>query len=254
MTPPVVVTTVYVNQTVGGAQSASAQGVRNTQYLTWPAAKDDESGLKRYEIQWQKGTSLKWEVLESNTTQNYYKQSSLDPALRYRYRVRAENNAGSYTDWLVSSYTQVQKPKEVIYNVSFFPNPVKSQEQMKPYYELNQDANVTIKIYDALGHLCARLIVCLENGRHEFRTKSSNLGGTNIRRESSKGDTLSSSLRIKKGHRISSRLRQEFCANQFGFSRVYETDLTSDFQRKSSHSQTMRKISSLEAKSKYCDL
>ena len=126
---------------------------RIDQFLSWPSAHDDESGFSHYELQWQIGSSEKWENLSLSLTQNVYKSTNIDQTKRYRYRVRAVNFAGSWSSWFVSDYTEVVKPKEVIYNASFFPNPFKADiDEGQLFYELNDDTNVSIKIYDALGH------------------------------------------------------------------------------------------------------
>ena len=155
LTPPVLPggSKVFVNQPqIVQNQTLVAQALVN-QFLSWPAARDDESGLSHYELQWQKANSEKWDDLDMTLTQNYYKSSNIDQSKRYRYRVRAVNMAGSETAWLMSDYTDVVKPNEVIYNASFYPNPFKADaDEGQIYYELNQDTNVSIKIYDALGH------------------------------------------------------------------------------------------------------
>jgi len=55
---------------------------------------------------------------------------------------------------VASEYSTVAKPKDSIYNVSFYPNPVNAiaNEKGTFYYELKEDSNVSLKIYDALGH------------------------------------------------------------------------------------------------------
>ena len=165
LTPPIVPqdSKIYVNQNVGGGsdsgggnQPSDSNG--NVQYLSWTSATDNESGIASYELQYQNGTSQKWEEVSSVLTTNAYRMDNMDPTKRFRYKVRAYNNAGSAGEWMLSDYTDTEKPADVIYDVSCYPNPFRSAiEGGTLYYELNQDASVGIKIYDGLGHFVREL-------------------------------------------------------------------------------------------------
>jgi flagellar hook assembly protein FlgD len=63
------------------------------------------------------------------------------------------------SDWLVSEYSRIAKANALISNLSFYPNPVNAiiNEKGTFYYELSEDSNVSIKIYDALGHFVREL-------------------------------------------------------------------------------------------------
>ena len=175
---------IYINQSVIRSQSG-ALSIKNIQYLTWPVARDDESGLKKYELQWQYATSQKWDILNEAVTSNYYQLNDLALDKRYRYRVRALNNAGLSSGWLVSDYSEVLKPKEIIYDYAFYPNPFRSKDEDGVIiYELNSDINVFIKIYDSLGHFVNSMN--FEAGKNGGWSKEPNKviwNGTNIANE-----------------------------------------------------------------------
>ncbi|MFH1768192.1 MAG: FlgD immunoglobulin-like domain containing protein, partial [Candidatus Omnitrophota bacterium] len=76
----------------------------------------------------------------------------------YYYRIRSKNGASAWGEWSVpSAPATTSLPEEVITSVSNFPNPVdtrKGGEEAKTniVYILNQDAEVTITLYDLLGY------------------------------------------------------------------------------------------------------
>ncbi|OGI11147.1 MAG: hypothetical protein A2Y40_00730 [Candidatus Margulisbacteria bacterium GWF2_35_9] len=142
---------VFVNQSI--INSGANSNAQNIFLLSWSKFRDDESGVEKYELERQVGTIQKWEEVSYTITKNSYKIMDVDRSKQYRYRVRAMNTAKNYSKWIESDYTEATKPIEVIYNYSFYPNPVLIEEKDGTIiYQLNQDSSVTIKIYDALGH------------------------------------------------------------------------------------------------------
>jgi flagellar hook assembly protein FlgD len=78
--------------------------------------------------------------------------------------VRAKNKAGSWSQWSEASEAAVTGlPAEVISQVSNYPNPFdtrKGGEEGKTHitYILNQDADVTITLYDLLGYKVMEMV------------------------------------------------------------------------------------------------
>ncbi|MDD4526744.1 MAG: FlgD immunoglobulin-like domain containing protein, partial [Candidatus Margulisbacteria bacterium] len=129
------------------------EATSDTHRLSWSPAYDPESTVRYYTIEYQRGTSQKWNH-EATINATSYTIANRDKDLRYRYRVNAVNGARLNSNWITSEYSTVAKPKDSIYNVSFYPNPVNAiaNEKGTFYYELKEDSNVSLKIYDALGH------------------------------------------------------------------------------------------------------
>ena len=128
-----------------------------------------------YEIQEREGTNPVWRTIGSvpgskkgGATINSYIVGN--PAATpgetprplgkyYSYRVRAWNFAGKASEWSeISTPAGTEVGKELISKVSNFPNPVDTRKggvegSTKITYELNDDAEVTITIYDLLGNV-----------------------------------------------------------------------------------------------------
>jgi hypothetical protein len=142
--------------------------------VTWEHAKDYESGVEVYEVQEREDTNPVWKTVDV-VAGDYFSINVGDGSARdldgnaisdrprakghfYYYRVRARNNAGSWGEWSAqSSPAATSLPSEVISSVSNYPNPVDTRlggEQAKTniVYVLNQDAEVTITLYDLLGY------------------------------------------------------------------------------------------------------
>jgi hypothetical protein len=142
--------------------------------VTWDHAKDFESGVQLYEVQERTDTNPVWKTVDvvsgdrfstnigdgvaQDINGNALPDNPRDKGHFYYYRVRAKNNAGSLGDWSVQSAPSATGlPSEVISSVSNYPNPVdtrKGGEEAKTsiVYILNQDAEVTITLYDLLGY------------------------------------------------------------------------------------------------------
>jgi hypothetical protein len=148
---------------------------RQTYTLQWDQSADEQSGVMSYEIQEREGISPVWKTIGS--VPGYGKAGSVrntyivgDPektpgetprplSKYYTYRVRAWNFAGRPSEWSeISTPAGTQIGEELVSKVSNFPNPVDTRKggvegSTKITYELNDDAEVTITIYDLLGYL-----------------------------------------------------------------------------------------------------
>jgi hypothetical protein len=158
-----------------------------TYTLKWAASSDSESNVMSYEIQERKGTSPVWKTVAAipgfktgGAVNNIYTVG--DPAVPgetprelgtyYTYRVRSWNFAG-----LASAWSEVSTPagttigEELLSRVSSYPNPVDLRKggvegRVDITYTLNDNAEVTMTIYDLLGYVVK-----------EFRFSSGGPGG-----------------------------------------------------------------------------
>ena len=135
--------------------------------LNWEDFSDPESGIKQFYIEeksnfmpgWnQKAGILVSDPFHPNINEKHFVFSNNDgsprqPNMSYTYRVRAENQAGLFSDYIYSDPVTTVKTNKVLSNVSNYPNPFSSRkEKTTLFYYLNQDAGIEIKIYDSLGH------------------------------------------------------------------------------------------------------
>ncbi len=143
--------------------------------LKWEASTDNDSNIMAYEIQERVNTSPIWKTIAAipgykygGGINNIYTvgDPKVVPGERprpqgnyYTYRVRAWNFAGLHSDWSeVSRPAATSIGKEIIQKVDAYPNPVDLRKGGKEgkvtiAYILNDDAEVTISIYDLLGYL-----------------------------------------------------------------------------------------------------
>ena len=142
--------------------------------LKWNASADDESNVASYEIQEREGESPVWKTVAAITAitsgggiNNQYtigNTSIPGETLRplgkfYTYRVRSWNFAGLYSDWSdISSPAGTKVGTELISSVSNYPNPVDTRKggvegRTAITYTLNDNAEVTITIYDLMGYM-----------------------------------------------------------------------------------------------------
>ncbi|MDH5662115.1 MAG: T9SS type A sorting domain-containing protein, partial [Elusimicrobiota bacterium] len=121
----------------------------------WDFANDPESGVVTYELQEKVDTSPLWNTISSTIpgdSQNYA-ITGKEQGHFYFYRVRARNAAGSWSSWSGASSPAVTGlPKDIISQVSNYPNPARGDETTITY-RLKYDAKVTVEIYDLLGYL-----------------------------------------------------------------------------------------------------
>jgi hypothetical protein len=122
--------------------------------VLWERATDDLSGIRIYEVQESKGTDPRWKTI---ATVPFTKQNitlEREGGQFYYYRVRAQDCAGNWSDWSTVSKINTGIPSDVITSVSNYPNPLDLRKADETYitYVLNQDAEVTITLYDLLGY------------------------------------------------------------------------------------------------------
>jgi hypothetical protein len=127
----------------------------NTYIIFWHCSLDIESGVVCYELQEKNGISSDWRKINDNISAvlSCYSIIGRVPG-HYYYRVRAKNAVGLWSEWsLVSKKTSINFPDKIITRVSNFPNPINSKEGNTIItYFLNQDAEITITIYDLMGY------------------------------------------------------------------------------------------------------
>jgi hypothetical protein len=146
-----------------------------TYTLKWTESSDNESNVMSYEIQEREGTNPVWRTIATipgyksgGAVNNLYLvgdratpgEQPREEGKYYTYRARSWNFAG-----LASAWSEVSTPagvtideKNLITKVSNFPNPVDLRKggvegRTVITYMLNDDAEVTITIYDLLGYI-----------------------------------------------------------------------------------------------------
>ena len=160
----------------GAPEPQVSKGLASGQAYTlkWSASEDVESNIMSYEIQEREGVSPVWRTVAGvpgfkmgGAVNNIYTVG--DPSTPgetarplgkyYTYRVRSWNYAGIPSDWSdVSTPAGTTIGTELISKVSNFPNPVDTRKggvegMTKITYELNDNAEVTITLYDLLGYV-----------------------------------------------------------------------------------------------------
>ncbi|MEK6646928.1 MAG: hypothetical protein AABY84_09680 [Candidatus Firestonebacteria bacterium] len=153
-----------------------------TYSVTWNTAIEDKSGIKGYIVEEKLDTSPVWKSISTTDAPvralGFRKTQKMTTGISeksgkatllfdkkelnhiYYYRVKAINGAGKWGDYSVVAPGIVvgELPKEVISMLANYPNPFDTRKsgvegQTTITYLLNQDADVTIQIYDLLGHL-----------------------------------------------------------------------------------------------------
>jgi hypothetical protein len=145
-----------------------------TYTLKWAQSKDAESNVMAYQIQEREGTSPVWKTVAAipafktgGAINNIYTvgdtavpgETPRKLGTYYTYRVRSWNFAG-----LASAWSEVSTPagttigEELISKVSSYPNPVDLRKggvegRVDITYSLNDNAEVTMTIYDLLGYV-----------------------------------------------------------------------------------------------------
>jgi len=142
--------------------------------LKWDASSDEESNVASYEIQEREGENPVWRTVAAipalrsgGAINNQYTIGSpstpgetLRPLGRYyTYRVRSWNFSGLASGWsVISSPAGTTIGTELISSVSNYPNPVDTRKggvegRTALTYTLNDNAEVTITIYDLMGYV-----------------------------------------------------------------------------------------------------
>ena len=160
----------------GAPEPQVAKGLPSGQAYTlkWNQSEDAESNVMSYEIQEREGTSPVWKTIAAipgfktgGAINNIYTVG--DPAVPgetprklgtyYTYRVRSWNFAGLHSEWSqISTPAGTTIGEELISKVSSFPNPVDLRKggvegRVDITYTLNDNAEVTMTIYDLLGYV-----------------------------------------------------------------------------------------------------
>ncbi|MCB4791979.1 MAG: hypothetical protein LHV68_08835 [Elusimicrobia bacterium] len=143
--------------------------------VKWVSAKDFESGIEEYEVQERMDANPVWQTIDVISGNNFsinvgdglaadingvsIKDDARPEGHFYYYRVRAKNGAGSWGPWSEMSLPATTGiPNDVISAVSNYPNPFDTRRggqegKTNITYILNQNAEVTISVYDLLGYL-----------------------------------------------------------------------------------------------------
>ncbi|MHB0996416.1 MAG: hypothetical protein ACYC2I_08615 [Elusimicrobiales bacterium] len=173
----------------GAPEPQVARGVASGQSYTlkWTAASDNESNVASYEIQEREGTSPVWATVAAipgfktgGAINNIYTigdpvnpgETPRPLGKYYTYRVRSWNFAGLHSDWSpVSTPAGTTIGEELISKVTSYPNPVDLRKggvegRVDISYTLNDNAEVTMTIYDLLGYVV-----------REFKFSSGSQGG-----------------------------------------------------------------------------
>jgi hypothetical protein len=127
--------------------------------ITWKEAKENDqgSGVSHYELQKRTGSIQKWTTLSARIPafQKGITYIEEKPGVYY-YRIRAIDKVGNKSAWILGDkpITLGALPKEVISELSNYPNPFDSRrETTKIIYRLNQPTDVILEIYDLGGYL-----------------------------------------------------------------------------------------------------
>ena len=168
-------------------QVSKGQASGQAYTLKWDAASDPESNIMSYEVQEREGTSPVWRTVAAipgfktgGAINNIYTigDSSLPGetpralGTYYTYRVRSWNFAGQHSVWsAVSTPAGTTIGTELLSKVSSYPNPVDLRKggvegRVDITYTLNDNAEVTMTIYDLLGYVV-----------REFKFSSGSEGG-----------------------------------------------------------------------------
>ncbi|MBI5743534.1 MAG: hypothetical protein HY952_03185, partial [Elusimicrobia bacterium] len=160
----------------GAPEPQVAKGVSSGQAYTlkWTAAEDQESNVMSYEIQEREGTSPVWKTVTAipgfkigGAINNIYTIGDpVNPGETPRalgkyftYRIRSWNFAGMHSEWSqVSTPAGTTIGTELLSKVSNYPNPVDTRKggvegRTVINYTLNDNAEVTITVYDLLGNV-----------------------------------------------------------------------------------------------------
>jgi hypothetical protein len=160
----------------GAPEPQVAKGMASGQAFTlkWDAASDGESNIASYQIQERTGTNPVWHTVAAipgfktgGAVNNIYTigdptnpgETPRPLGTFYTYRVRAWNFAGLSSDWSpISTPAGTTIGTDLITNVSNYPNPVDTRKggvegKTVITYTLNDNAQVTMTIYDLLGYV-----------------------------------------------------------------------------------------------------
>ncbi len=157
------------------AQLGAQPATKGIYQVVWTPTPNWKSGVSLYEIQERCDTNPVWKDVDfvggsyfsinvgdgvaHDVNGNSVADNPRPQGHFYYYRIRAQNNAGTWGPWSAESAPATTGlPTSVISSVSNFPNPVDTRKggelaKTNIVYILNQDAEVTITLYDLLGYL-----------------------------------------------------------------------------------------------------
>ncbi len=139
----------------GESALKSELGKIHTIKILWERATDDMAGIRIYEVQEAKGTDPRWKTIQTLPFTRQNLNLERESGVFYYYRIRAQDCAGNWSQWSSVLKINTGIPSDVITSVSNYPNPLdlrKGDAQTYITYILNQDAEVTVTLYDLLGY------------------------------------------------------------------------------------------------------
>jgi hypothetical protein len=123
--------------------------------VIWGDVLEDVSEVERIEVWSRIGEDPRWSIVHtsSSPSSNQTRISGLKPYTSYYYKAIAYNSAGLASDPLLKQGSiQTSKPVDTLTKLSNYPNPFNSNlKDTTIVYFLNQDMDITIKIYNIYG-------------------------------------------------------------------------------------------------------
>jgi len=141
------------SQTSAAIQKAPA----DSYWVNWTAVVDDESDIRYYQLEERRDTTMRWQVVSATipASETSYLIANREKGKLYFYRLRAQNYAGSWSEYSsASNVAYLTLPDDLVSDLGSFPNPFDSRTgEATVTYILNSDAYVQARIYDLLGNL-----------------------------------------------------------------------------------------------------
>jgi hypothetical protein len=142
---------------IGEGASVSAGSDKYSIKVQWDKANDNDfgSGVRIYQLEESRDTDPRWKKVDVVSSRWLTLSIERTGGNYYYYRVRVQDAAGNWGLWSNTAKVTVSIPAEVLTNVSNYPNPVNlrtGQTETYVTYTMNQDADVTITLYDLLGY------------------------------------------------------------------------------------------------------
>jgi hypothetical protein len=164
--------------------------------IKWDPSGDVESGVREYQIQERVDNDPIWRTVAyvpANRVSYIIGDGKVlgdEPRARghlYTYRVRSRNHAGGWSEWSpVSNAAFTGLPSEVISQLYNYPNPADTRNgPTQITYLLNEDANVTVTLFDLLGYKVRQWEFAAGNpggraGPNTFPWEGDNESGVNV--------------------------------------------------------------------------
>jgi hypothetical protein len=126
-------------------------------WVNWEPVVDDESGVRYYQLEERSGVVLRWSVISAtiSASADSYLITARESGKLYFYRLRAQNYAGSWSDYSsVSNVAYLTLPDDLFSDLGSYPNPFDSRTAPATIiYILNSNAYIHFRLYDLLGNL-----------------------------------------------------------------------------------------------------